>query len=279
MSQENTAFAIAVREALEGHARGGISDRVDLWPRLQQRAINQRYREHRQQGSIGLTRRLFLVMAIGLTVSLGGVSVAAAASPALRALLHDTLPFIPSGQSSITMDVNGRPIQLQPSPPFHVFYPSSVPAALYVFGTGQMLGTGQDGLDSLGGGATCPANIHICPSLKNVHLLTLFVPPDGSSGLPTLLTPFQGHEVRVVWFGRHAVPPDNRFIQIAEWDAKTASLSTAASSLVPQPSWIQRDTMLTVTRDGATIEVMTNMGHLMTQQVVDSLQLTSLGAH
>lgn len=277
MSRENTAFTLLVRQALEDRGRRGIADRADLWPYVKQRTALRRSGEYGKEEAIGFTRRVVLAAVLCLIVSLGGFSIAAAASPSVRTLLHDTFPFIPSGQSAAVMNVDGEPIQLQPVPPFRVFYPSSIPSELYVFGTGQLLGTGQDATDSISGGATCPPDVHRCPDLRNLHLLTLFVPPDGSSGLPALLTPFQGHGVRAVWFGRHAVPPDNRFIQIVEWNATGSSTTTDDTSFDPHPSQVQGAQVTTMTKGGTKIRIETNLSESITQRIVDSLTLTAVG--
>jgi hypothetical protein len=265
MNRHDLMMSTRIRQALEARARRGIPDGVDLWPRLQGAAIAQNLVGTGGRLTLGSARRIILVVATCAALLTSGLAVAAAASPSLRHFLQKTLFAIPAGSAGAGIDAHGQPLQIQPLPPFPLFYPAWQPTGLLIRGVGQL--HPSSGAEGFGWRYDCPAPPAACPPG-----ITVFIPPHPAIGLPSLLTPFQGTVTDVVWFGSHAIPPDRRSIQIVEWDAATSPVKSLPAAAVPSLGSNEPETLLVLIRSGTTIAIETNLGSSVAQRVAGSLK-------
>ncbi|MGI8552802.1 MAG: hypothetical protein ACR2PL_18745 [Dehalococcoidia bacterium] len=269
MNRQELLMSGRIRHALDARARRGIPDSIDLWPRLEQAALAQRRTGTGERAEMRSGRRVIVVLVACVALLTTGVAAAAAASPPLRHFLQETVTGIPAGHAGWSMDTHGQPVQIQPLPPFTLFYPQSQPAGLLIRGIGQL--HPRYGADGFGSGYQCPAPPAPCPPG-----IAVFIPPHPAVRLPTLLTPFHSTATNVVWFGSHGIPPDQRFLQIVEWDMTMSPLKSLSAAAIPTLSPGKPETLLVLSRGSTTIAIDTNLGSSEAQQVADSLQPLTL---
>jgi hypothetical protein len=266
MTRRNAISDVQIRHALEARAQEGIRPDVDLWPHLEDAAAEQRgagTRYTRRQRSFG---HMVLVLAVCVGSLASGAAGAGAASPPLRHFLLQAIG-IPLGASGAAMDASGRPVEIQPLPPFTVYFPQTQPAELTYHTTGQLipLGQGLEREDSSGHGpaVSCTEPPALC---ANNPLRALYSTlPNGRLGSPGLLESFHHRSTRVVWFGFSGA--DQHFIQIAEWDASASPLKGLSAASIPSAG-----TVLMVKKGSTTIAIATNLGPAEAQNVADSLE-------
>jgi hypothetical protein len=264
--EPNTALDMQLQRALEERGRGGIAPEVDLWPRLERTA--------RAQLTTGTdrvapkpVRRMLLVVAVCATIFAGGTAIAAASTP-LRHFLYGTVFGLPPGVTGVARDAHGRLRAIQSLPPFTLYYPRFQPAELTSRETGRLfpprhgVGFGEWEGD---------------PSSRAAQAFT--APPHAgrNPGMPSLLVPFWRTPTKVVWFGFAA--PDQRFIQIAEWDRAKSPVKMLTHAVVPVPNVHRPDTLLVLRKGRTTIAIETNLGPSKAHRVAASLRPLKLLGH
>ncbi|MGI8824816.1 MAG: hypothetical protein ACR2JC_04075 [Chloroflexota bacterium] len=190
MNRQDPTFSMRIQRALEARART-IPEDVDLWPRLQQVIDGCDRVGTGKSVLLRSGRRIILVAAVCAALFASSVAAAAASSPSFRHFLQQTVLGIPAGHSGATIDSNGQPLQIQPTPTFALFYPKSQPEGLTIRGIGQL--NPRYGVGGFGSRYDCPPPPAACPPG-----FTVFIPPHPAVGLPSLLTPFQGTPTDVV---------------------------------------------------------------------------------
>jgi hypothetical protein len=281
MHRLNADLDTQIRHALTAHGRTGIPEDVDLWPRLERLAVDRHGAGAEARRLRRSPRRILVVAALCLAVLTGGVAVATAASPALRHFLQEAVPGLPPGiKLGESMDAQGRPLVVRPLPPFMLYYPHSRPAGLTYHDIGQLIprGHGVETAESGGGGpaGACVRQPARCAAASQSYIAPpqAGVPPD----TPSLLVPFWRKAARVVWFAFLA-PTDQRFVQIAEWDAARSSVKSVSHATVPAPDSHVPDTLLVLRQGRTTIAIETNLGAVEARRVAASLQPLKLPEH
>jgi len=284
MTRERNVALTATQRSLEERAVRVIPDDLDLWPQVHQRLVAQRSQREARGGGTGLLRSLrhaVLVLPVCLALGLGGLGVAAAASPLLRHALEQTFGLPGWGSSGEAMDTRGQPLELHPTPRFRVYYPSALPATMAFRAIGQFHLAG----DTLGANGGITSNV-LCPQVgapadcdarARRATLSLFpgfdqVPP----AQPSLVVPLVQQGIDVVWFGMHALPPEAGRIEIAEWNASRAlSRPGTTITIAGHPATLesgQSESTVTFTQNGTSISVRTDLGTAATIRVAESLR-------
>src|SRR5579875_363254 len=210
------------------------------------------------------------VAACGLAAFVG-LGAAAAASPAIRSALESVVP--PPGLPGITMTEGGKPSSIRPTPPFQVYYPTSMPSALPIVASGQWPWSG------LTIGLNCPGGVPGCQG-ADTNLSDLFPPAAGEQGVPATFAPLAARSIPVVWFARHAILPNQQSIQVVEWQASaspvTQQLNQAVGGIPASVQTTADQTMVTLVKGNTAIQITTNLGVDTATSVARSLDRPAL---
>jgi hypothetical protein len=94
--------------------------------------------------------------------------------------------------------------------------------------------------------------------------------------LPSLVVPLDRRQVDSVWFGFHALPPDQERLEIVEWAVKDYSIRITGSVRVNgQPALLDAqpgESTVTLVKDGTAVEVQSTFGSMETEDIAGSLQ-------
>jgi len=223
----------------------------------------------------GVGRRVVTMALACAFAAIGGLSVAATSSASVRHALVQAIP--PLGLPGVTMAHDGRPVSIRPGPSFEVYYPSSLPVDLPIVGSGQLPNSG------LTVGLNCVEEAQICQQ-TDTKLLDLFPPPaTGPSDWPATIEPLAQRGIPVVWVGRHAIPPDQRSIQIVEWSVNAKSISEQPNTIIGgNPATVDRsgsETIITLKRGTTAIQITTNLGATSAESIAASLESSNVGTN
>jgi hypothetical protein len=209
---------------------------------------------------------------------IGGLSIAAAASPSVRVALQHVLPFPLPGNAGAASNAQGEPIAIYPKPPFTIFYPRPVPTGMLI----HVIIHFKNGTPVAGptGGANCGLDPHpgVCAQrIANLSvLLGIFPGMKDSPYSSTLAQPIWKRNVDVVWFGMRTFPPRGGYIELAEWRNRALPLVLHRNAQINGHYAMVRKhglfTMVSVVRDGTAVVLRSNMGREFTLRAAASLQ-------
>jgi hypothetical protein len=285
MTSRDDILDSAIRQSLERWSMAGETGEVDLWPTIIQRLRAQGdASEHvRPRRRWGLTRRAVGASLVCVLLAVCGITVAAAASPSVRDVLHRVVPLIDNGSVSTGTSAQGAPLYMSPVPHFSVFYPSDTPAEMVIRGTGHPLPGGlrntKPSLFDLS--YVCPTSTpsQACGSTDSRSLIQLFPPePNGEAFFPAVVSPLVEKGIEAVWFGFHALLPATTYVSIGEWSASQYAAPTSGETLTigEEPAHLQQtpdEISITLVRGGTAIDLQTNLDRAGAISFTETLQM------
>lgn len=274
---------LTIREALDCWSGAERPEDFTLWPTVRERLQQQRPHlgEERRERTWNRMPKAVVVPLVCILLAACGVTVAAAASPAVRSALHHLLPEIYSGPVNTGYSSQGAPLYMRPVPAFSVFYPANVPAGMTVRGTGHPLPGGlrnssptQFGLTNL-----CPNEESQLACSNGYGSLQQMFPPakSGTPFFPAVVSPLVLKGVEAVWFGFHVPLPGKAYVSIGEWKSSQYSIDESGTSISinGHSAYVQRHGNLLIVSfkmNGTSISVESNVNQERVVGLIASLQ-------
>lgn len=289
MTQEREPYDLTMSKALKRSGPGDIPAAADIWPKVRMRLErNALTMEGRRSWP---PFRMMVKVAAGLVAALllvvGSLAVAAAASPGVRDVLHraaEQVGLLPPVSSGVSVTGSGGFHDLQPVPPFRVFYLPTVPSQTPAEQVGQILPStsGPGGVVAPLGFLTCsPTNTACRHAFEFLHLpcdvaCQYYRRPFPQFRYPPDVESEYERGIATVWCWYSAVPRGADYLHIVEHPATVVDTPPHGGTVTIGgiPATLQQsgaNTAIAFVRSGTSVTLTTNLGRAAAMNAAESL--------